>query len=491
MPSEPRATVVALLAAGALLVLSVVASRFARRAGIPVVLLFLALGMLAGSEGIGRIPFENYALSYRVGTLALVLILFDGGLRTPVEVVRRALGPAAVLATAGVALTAAIVALGARSLGFSWMQGLLLGSIVSSTDAATVFSVLRGGGVHLQERVESVVELESGLNDPVAVMLTFAITASLAEGEPLRAPLLLLYVAEQLAIGAAVGAAVGFCARFLLAHVRLRAGGLYPVLTVGLALVAFGVASLLAGSGFLAVYVAGFLVGSGHPPNRPALLRVHDFVAWSSQIGMFLVLGLLVAPSRLVAVAAEGVALSLLLAFVARPAAVALCLFPFGLRAREVLLVGWVGLRGAVPIILALIPVLARVEGADVIFDVVFFVVAVSVVVQGGTARWATRLLGLGTAEPAVPAALLEIESTRPLDVELITFYVSPASAVCGARIADIPFPERSSAMLVVRDEGLLAPKGDTVLREGDHVFVFCPREDVPLVRLLFGREAE
>lgn len=491
MPSEPHATEVALLAAGSLLVLSVVASRFARRAGIPVVLLFLALGMLAGAEGLGGIRFDDYALSFRVGTLALVLILFDGGLRTPPEVLRRALGPAAVLATAGVALTAAIVALGARTLGFPWTQGWLLGAIVSSTDAATVFSVLRGGGVHLKESVQSVVEVESGLNDPMAVILTLALTASLAEGRPLRVPPLLVGIAGELAIGAAVGAALGACARFLLAHVRLRAGGLYPVLTVGLALVAFGVASLLWGSGFLAVYIAAFVVGSGHPPSRLALLRVHDFVAWGSQIGMFLVLGLLVAPSRLVAVAPAGLALALLLAFVARPAAVAVCLLPFGFAAREMLLVGWAGLRGAVPIVLALIPVLARAEGADTIFDVVFFVVLLSVVLQGGTARWLTRRLGLGTEEPVVPAALLDIESTRPLDVELITFYVAPASAVCGARVADIPFPERSSAMLVVRGDDLLAPKGDTVLREGDHVFVFCPREDVALVRLLFGREAD
>lgn len=491
MPSEPHATEVALLAAGSLLVLSVVASRFARRAGIPVVLLFLALGMLAGAEGLGGIRFEDYGTSFRVGTLALVLILFDGGLRTPPEVLRRALAPAAVLATAGVALTAAIVALGARTLGFPWTQGWLLGAIVSSTDAATVFSVLRGGGVHLKESVQSVVEVESGLNDPMAVILTLALTASLAEGRPLRAPLLLVGIAAELAIGAAVGAALGVCARSLLAHVRLRAGGLYPVLTVGLALVAFGVASLLSGSGFLAVYIAAFVVGSGNPPSRHALLRVHDFVAWGSQIGMFLVLGLLISPARLVAVAPAGLALALLLAFVARPAAVAACLVPFGFAPREMLLVGWAGLRGAVPIVLALIPVLARVEGADTIFDVVFFVVLLSVVLQGGTARWLTRRLALGTEEPGVPAALLDIESTRPLEVELITFYVAPPSAVCGARVADIPFPERSSAMLVVRGDELLAPKGDTVLCEGDHVFVFCPREEVALVRLLFGREAD
>ncbi len=491
MHSEPHATELALLAAGSLLVLSAMATRFVRLAGIPVVLLFLTLGMLAGSEGVGRIAFEDYGLSYRVGTLALALILFDGGLRTPIGVIRRALGPAAVLSTAGVVLTAAIVAAGAHLLGFSWMHGLLLGAIVSSTDAATTFSVLRGGGVHLDERVASVVEVESGVNDPMAAILTTAFTTSLVEGRPLGPGGLALRIVGQLAVGAAIGATVGLGARFLAAHVRLRAGGLYSVLTVGLALVAYGIAAIASGSGFLAVYVAGVVLGNSALPGRGTLLRVHDFIAWASQIGMFIVLGLLVSPARLMSVAPAGLTIALLLALVARPLAVALCLLPFRMGWRAVSLIGWIGLRGAVPIILALIPVLANVRGADRIFNVVFFVVLVSVVLQGGTARWMTRWLGLGTEEPAVPGAQLEIESIGPTGVELISFYVASSTAVCGARIADIPFPERSSALLVVRGDELLAPKGDTELRPDDHVFVFCPREEVGLVRLLFGRDAE
>jgi cell volume regulation protein A len=362
---------------------------------------------------------------------------------------------------------------------------------VSSTDAATVFSVLRGGGVHLNERVAAIVEVESGLNDPTAVILTMALTAAALEGRPPRVADIALGAAAQLAIGAAIGAVAGFAGRFLATHARLPAGGLYPLLTVGLAFVTYGVAALASGSGFLAVYVAGVVLGTGVLPNRGTLLRTHDFIAWASQIGMFILLGLLVVPSRLVGVGGVGMALALLLAFVARPVSVAACLSPFGIGAKEMALVGWVGLRGAVPIILAVIPVLAGVRGAETLFNIVFFVVLVSVVLQGGTVRWVTRLLGLGVAEPATPEAVLEIESTQPLDVELITFYIAPPSAVCGVRIADIPFPEESSAMLVVRGSELLAAKGDTELQAGDHVFVFCPRDDLPEVRLLFGREAE
>jgi cell volume regulation protein A len=491
MPYEVRATDALLLAAGALLVLSVVAGRFARRAGIPVVLLFLALGMLAGSEGLGRIRFEHYGLTYRVGTLALVLILFDGGLRTPIEVIRRALAPAAVLATAGVLLTAALVAGGAHVLGFPWLEGLLLGAIVSSTDAATVFSVLRGGRVHLEERVAAVVELESGLNDPMAAILTVVLTAASVAGRAPGFGIAALRIGLELAIGAGVGVVAGLLSRFLAKHVRLRSAGLYPVLTVGIALVTYGLAALARGSGFLAVYVAAMVMGSGVLPNRATLYRTHDFVAWASQIGMFILLGLLVVPSHLMAVGGEGLALALLLAFVARPLAVAACLVPLGFGLPEIVVIGWAGLRGAVPIILAVIPVLAGAPEAVPLFDVVFFVVLVSVVLQGGSVQWVARRLGLAVAEPPTPDAVLEIDSMQPLDVELLTFCVARASAVCGARIADIPFPERSSAMLVVRGSELLAPKGDTELQGGDHVFVFCPREDVPTVRLLFGREAD
>jgi cell volume regulation protein A len=491
MPYEVSATSALLLAVGSLLVLSVIAGRFARHAGIPVVLLFLALGMLAGSEGLGRIRFEHYDITYRVGTLALVLILFDGGLRTPIDVVRRVLAPATVLATAGVLLTMALVAVGAHALGFPWLQGFLLGAIVSSTDAATVFSVLRGGGARLDERGAAVVELESGLNDPMAAILTMMLTEASVFGHPPGFGRAALQVALQLAIGGAVGGIAGLAYRFVATHVRLRTAGLYPVLTVGLALVAYGIASLAGGSGFLAVYVAAIVLGSGPLPNRPTLFRTHDFIAWASQIGMFILLGLLVVPTRLVAVTDVGLALALWLAFVARPLSVAACLLPMGFGLREIALIGWAGLRGAVPIILAVIPVLSGAPHAALLFDVVFFVVLVSVVLQGGTVLRVARRLRLAVDEPPTPDAVLEIDSMQPLGVELITFLVAPASAVCGARIADIPFPKRSSAMLVVRGSELEAPKGDTELQAGDHVFVFCPRDEVPTVRLLFGREAD
>jgi cell volume regulation protein A len=487
MASEPLATALVLLAVGVLLLASVAASRFARRSGVPVVLLFLLLGMVAGSEGLGGIQFHDYALAYRVGTLALVLILFDGGMRTPLASLRRATAAATALATVGVVITAALVGAVAHALGFGWTEGLLLGAIVAPTDAAAVFSVLRGGGVHLEERVAAVVELESGLNDPTAVLLTVALTRALATGHPLR-PVLPAIVLAELVIGAVLGVAIGLAARFLLAHVRVQASGLYPLITISVACIAYGGASLLLGSGFLAVYAAAVVLGNSRVPYPGALFRVHDFVAWASQIGMFLALGLLVLPSHLVAVAPMGLAIALFLAFVARPVAVFACTLPFRPRLREVALVSWIGLRGAVPITLAVIPILAGLAGAHRIFDVVFFVVLVSALLQGSTARWLARRLGLAGVEEPAPEAVLEIGSTRPLDAELMAFRIVRSAAVCGVRVADIPFPEGASMMLLVRGESLLAPRGDTVLEADDHVYVFCRREDAGLLRLLFGR---
>lgn len=280
-------------------------------------------------------------------------------------------------------------------------------------------------------------------------------------------------------------------ARLLLARARVRVGALYPLLTTSVALVTYGVASLAFGSGFLAVYVAGNILGNARLPRHATLLRAHDFLAWTAQIVMFVMLGLLAYPSRVAAVAPKGLGLAALLTFVARPAAMAVCLAPFGFRVREILLVAWVGLRGAVPIVLALIPVLGRSQNAHVIFDVVFFVVLVSALVQGGTIRWVTRWLDLGADIAPKPEALVEIESTRALDEEILTFFVSGPLAVCGAKVGDVPFPPRSFIMLIVRSDDLISPKGDTVITEGDHVFVLCPPDEIPTIRLLFGAPQE
>ncbi|HEX6534527.1 MAG TPA: potassium/proton antiporter [Gemmatimonadaceae bacterium] len=489
--AEPFATAVFLAISGVLLGTSVLFSRASQRVALPVTLIFLCVGMLAGSEGIGGIAFANYGLAFRLGMIALVFILFDGGLNTPIGAVRATIRPAGVLATAGVAGTAGLVAAAAHWLGFAWPHALLLGAIVSSTDAAAVFSVLRGSGISLARRVGTTLEVESGANDPLAVILTLELTRRLLDPTPGPLWRLLPEVALQFVVGGIAGAAIGHGGRLLLSRVRLPAGGLYPVLTLALAMLAFAVPTLLHGSGFLGVYVAGVLLGNGALPFRPGLLRVHDALAWLSQIEMFLVLGLLAFPSRLAGVTWVGVTLALFLALVARPLVVALCLIPFRYSPREIGYAGWVGLRGAVPIILAIFPVLAGAPGARQVFDIVFIVVVVNAIVPGMTVPWVTRRLGLETDEPPSPPAVLEIESRQPLAGELLSFYVDEALAVAGASLNELPFPDGASATLIVRGRELIAPKGQTTLQPGDHVYVLTKPEDEPLIRLMFGRPEE
>jgi cell volume regulation protein A len=488
--SEPLPTAIFLAAVGILMATSVLASRASGRLGLPVALLFLGVGILAGSEGIGGIPFEDYQLGFRIGTTALTLILFDGGLNTPISEIKNVWKPAGVLATVGVALTCVIMALGGLLLGMSWNTALLFGAVVSSTDAAAVFSILRGGGVHLQKRLAETLEVESGSNDPMAVILTFTLTGAIMGGgvDWTIVPQVLL----QLAVGTAAGVAFGYLGRFVLATFRLPAGGLYPVLTMALALTAFGIPTILQGSGFLAVYVAGIVLGAGDVPYRSGLFRVHDAAAWFSQVSMFLVLGLLVFPSRLLEVSFDGIWIALFLVFVARPAAVALCLLPFReYTKKEIGFIGWVGLRGAVPITLAMFPLLSGAPGAERLFDLVFFVVVISSAAQGGTLRWLTRKLGFERQAPPASAAVLEIVGTRRLHGKVMHFFVQPVTAAAGSRIADLPFPPDSAVMLIVRDDKLIAPRGGTQLHPGDHVYVVAQPEDEALVHLVFGAAGE
>lgn len=488
LPTEPIPTAVLLATVGLLMTLSVIFSRASGRVGVPVALLFMLIGMLAGSEGIGGLEYDDYAFTFRLGTVALALILFDGGPNTPLNSIVRAIKPATVLATLGVAGTAGMVAGGAHLLGFGWPEALLLGAVVSSTDAAAVFSVLRGSGLSLKRRVGLTLELESGLNDPMAVILTVALTGAILGVGPEIGWGLAWNVLVQLAIGLVAGFVLGHAASALLTRVRLQAGGLYPVLTLATAFLAFSIPTLLLGSGFLAVYVAAVIIGNAKLPYRGGIVRVHDAIAWFSQIVMFLVLGLLVYPSRLIEVAWAGLGLALFLAFVARPLIVTLCLAPFRYPLREVVYVGWVGLRGAVPIILATFPVMAGVPGANRIFNIVFFIVVANALIPGGTVRWVTRWLDLESHEPPPPPAALEINSTKVLRGELQSFYIDPAVAVANMQVSDIPFPPSSSVLLVVRGDELIAPKGSTTLTPGDHVYLFSPPEDLDFLRLMFGR---
>jgi len=488
---EPEATALLLLTCGLLLAISVLFSRASQRFGVPIALLFLGVGMLAGSEGLGGIEFSNYQFAFRIGVLALALILFDGGLNTPLTAVRRAAGPAGVLATIGVAGTATLVAVGAHFLGLGWPEALLLGAVVSSTDAAAVFAVLRGSGLQLKRRVGVTLEVESGINDPVAVILTTVLTQNLLTPGAATGWRIPVEILVQMAVGTAVGAGVGYGGRQLLSRLALSAGGLYPVMTLALGLVAFGLATLIHGSGFLAVYLAGLLLGNGPLPYRAGLLRVHDALAWLSQVGMFLILGLLVFPSRVMEVAPVGLAIAVLLGFVVRPLVVWLCLLPFRYPGREVLYIGWVGLRGAVPIVLATFPVLAGVPGAERLFDLVFFIVVVNAVVQGGSVGWLTRKLGLQSKEPPAPQAVLAIESRQPLQGELMSFYIDEALVVTGVPVADLPLPDGAAVALIIRGNALVPPLPGTALQAGDHVHVIARPADRPFIQLMFGRPEE
>jgi cell volume regulation protein A len=486
--AEPLSTAILLTTFGILLGVSILFSRASTRFGIPTALIFLGIGILAGSEGIGGIPFEDYGFAFRIGTVALVLILFDGGLNTPVSAVRQVIRPAGVLATLGVVGTAALVAAGAHALGFDWPGAMLLGAVVSSTDAAAVFAALRGSGIHLKRRVGATLEIESGINDPMAVILTAVLTRNVIEPGAVEWWRVAISVMLELIIGAALGYAIGRGGRVLLTRFRLTAGGLYPALMLTLAFLSFGVSTLVHGSGFLAVYIAALVLGNGALPYKAGILRVHDALAWLSQIVMFLVLGLLVFPSRLADVAWVGLALAMLLAFVARPVVVTLLLLPFGYKLKEIALIGWAGLRGAVPIILATFPVLAGAPGAGRIFDVVFFIVVANAIVPGGTVPWVTRRLGLESPEPPAPIAVLEIESMQPLSGRLSSFYIDEALAVAGVTLSDLPFPEGAAATMIVRGTEIIAPKGNTVLEPGDHVYVLMRPEDEPTILLMFGR---
>jgi cell volume regulation protein A len=489
--SEPAATALLLTICGALLLVSVLSSRASQRFGIPIALLFLAVGMLAGSDGIGGIPFDDYRLAFRIGSIALAVILFDGGLNTPREVLRRVWAPAGVLASIGVLLVGGLVAVVARLGGLSWPAALVLGAIVSATEAAATFAVLRASGLQLKRRVAATLEVESGANDPAAVILTTTLTANLLSPGQLGAGELLLSIVTHLVIGGVAGVAAGYAGRALMARVQLMTGGLYPALMVAFGSLSFGVATLVEGSGFLAVYLTGIVLGNGPLPYRAGLFRIFDALAWLAQIGMFLLFGLLVFPSRLGEMAGLGLGIALLLALLIRPLVVAVCLAPFRYPWRETAFVGWVGLRGAVPIVLATYPVLAGAPGADRIFHLVFFIVVVGAIIPGGTVLWATRRLGLESPQPPAPHALLAIESRVPLQGDLMSFYIDEALVVCGLTLDELDFPEGASVALIVRGDRLVAPKGPTRLQPGDHVYVVAQEEDRPFIQLMFGRPEE
>jgi potassium/hydrogen antiporter len=384
-----------LLISSILLFLSIIAWKISSRLGIPALLLFLGIGMLAGSDGPGHIYFDNALVAQSVGVVALSFILFDGGLETDWKTVRPVIGGALSLSTLGVLLTAILIAIFAIIvLHFSFFQGLLLGAIISATDAAAVFSVLGAKNLKLTGKLLPLLELESGTNDPMAVFLTIGLIRLLVNPHESALDEILLFV-QQMGMGTVLGLLIGCGSIWVMKHLNLDAEGLYRVFTIALVLFAYGLTAILGGSGFLAVYIVGLLLGNSTIQHVDRLSHFHDSIAWLVQITMFLILGLLVFPSHLLSIIGGGLIMTGVAIFIARPISVLIALLPIKMTIQEKLFVSWVGLRGAVPIVLATFPLLAGVPQASSLFDLVFFVVLVSVLIQGVSVPFVAKLLGV------------------------------------------------------------------------------------------------
>ncbi|NLX42874.1 MAG: potassium/proton antiporter [Chloroflexi bacterium] len=464
-----------LIVGGVLVLASVLVSKISDRWGVPALLLFLALGMLAGSEGLGGIYFDDPSLANAIGIVCLALILFGGGLDTRWASVRPVLGPSATLATLGVVLTALLVALLAgRVFDLPWQGAFLVGAIISSTDAAAVLSILRSKGVSLRGNLRPLLELESGSNDPMAVFLTL-LALQLLQNLAVSPAQIALRVVLQIGLGLLVGVASGELLARVLGHLRLGYEGLYPVFTLASALMIYAVTATLGGSGFLAVYVAGVAMARHDFTLRTSLMRFHDGVLWLAQIGLFLTLGLLVFPSHLVPLAGRGALIALWLTLVARPVAVLLLTLPFrSLSLRERVFVSWVGLRGAAPILLATYPLVAGVPQSDLIFNVVFFVVLVSVVVQGTTIPLVARWLRLDAPLLTRPSYPIEYTGGRGLSDAFVELTVPEGALAAGHTLGELNLPPELLVILIARENEFLFPSGGSALEVGDRLLVLA-----------------
>ncbi|MFB3765966.1 MAG: potassium/proton antiporter [Methanotrichaceae archaeon] len=472
-----------LLGISILLLLSIVASKATSRLGIPALLIFLLIGMLAGSEGPGGIYFDDPSLAQSLGIIALIFILFAGGLDTNWLNIKPVLGKGITLATLGVMLTAVLVGLFAATiLGLTLLEGLLLGSIISSTDAAAVFSLLRSKQVSLKGELKPLLELESGSNDPMAIFLTSSLTSLLVN--PSHSPVEMIPAfAQQMALGAIMGYLAGRAMTIIINRIRLEYDGLYPALTISLVLLSYGATAILGGSGFLAVYIAGITLGNSSFIHKKSLIGFHDGMAWIMQIVMFLTLGLLVFPSHLVPIAWTGLLISTFLMLIARPLSVFILLRFGDMPIREKAMVSWVGLRGAVPIILATIPLLARLPNADIIFNIVFFIVITSVLFQGTSIPLAAKFLKVDAPIIPEPEYLTKCDIQTDLKGKLRELKIPKGSAVGGKQIVELELPNDILIIVLKRDDKLLIPSGKTILEPEDILLVLSNADSLNVLQ--------
>jgi len=466
-----------ILTASILVIAAVLSTRFAQRFGVPALVLFVGVGMLAGSSGPGGIVFDNYDLSLNIGLLALAIILFSGGLDTRARLFRASLVPAGLLATVGVLVTALMISVAAWLLTpLSFVEGLLLGAVLAPTDAAAVFSALEGRG--LPARLRGVLETESGTNDPVAIYLTMTLASFITLGQG-NVGSLVLGIVMQLTLGGLLGYLFGRALVWLINRVKVDAFGLYPVLALAGGLLAYAGTNLVGGNGFLAIYIVGLVLGNAALVHRQSIVNFMDEAAWGAQITMFLLLGLLVSPDRLPNILPEALLVTLVVVFLARPLAVHLTLLPLRLfthhyrfTLKEEALLAWAGLRGAVPIILAIVPLVNQVPTGESIFNIVFVVVILGTALQGMTIGSLAKRLGLTKLEPPKPPLRIELGGAAPPGSAIFDVFLTPKNYVVGKRLADVTLPPKVVVTAVYRQGELVAPRGDTVFEAGDHVFI-------------------
>ncbi len=476
-----------IIVGSSLLIISALTSIIAFRFGAPLLLVFLSIGLLAGEDGIGGIQFDDAESVYFFGSIALAIILYDSGFNTKLQSLRLSAGPSLLLATAGVVITASIVGLAAHFVfGFSLLEGMLLGSIIGSTDAAAVFFLLRVGGVTIRDRVRSTLEVESSSNDPIAILLTTVFVELLARPDTPSGLLAFAITAfQQAGLGLAFGVLGGFVIIQVVTRLNLEAG-LYPLITLGLAVLCFGITGMVGGSGFVAVFVAGVIAGNAKFSGIISLRKFQDSLTWVFQIAMFLLLGLLASPSQFPDAIVQGIVVAAVLTFIARPIAVWVCLLPFNYRPQDTAFISWVGLRGAVSVLLAVLPITGGLPSSQLYFNITFIAVLVSLLLQGWTIRPVARWLGQIVPPKTGPLEKIELELPGGTSHELVSYRIVPDSPIAtGARL-----PRWARPSLILRDGASLRLHDAGRLQTGDHIYIFTPPRLVPMLDRLFASAA-